>query len=37
MVECDFLICKLTLLARALGLKAKRTRDDMVSCIQVIS
>ena len=28
------LVCKIPLLARALGLKAKRARDDRVSCIQ---
>ena len=27
-------VCKIPLLARALGLKAKRTRNDRVSCIQ---
>ena len=32
-VGCNF-VCKIPLLARALGLKAKRARDDRVSCIQ---
>ena len=27
-------VCKISLLADALGLKAKRARDDRVSCIQ---
>ena len=27
-------VCKIPLLARALGLKAKRARDDRLSCIQ---
>ena len=31
---CQNLVCKIPLLARALGLKAKRARDDRVSCIQ---
>ena len=30
------LVCKIPLLARALGLKAKRARDDRVSCIQCL-
>ena len=29
------LVCKIPLLARALGLKAKRARDDRVSCTQI--
>ena len=31
----ESLVCKIPLLARALGLKAKRARDDRVSCIQL--
>ena len=27
-------VCKIPLLARALGLKAERARDDRISCIQ---
>ena len=42
---CDHVVCKIPLLARALGLKAEpmhyaaarpSARDDRVSCIQVI-
>ena len=32
--DTRYLVCKIPLLARALGLKAKRARDDRVSCIQ---
>ena len=33
-VAYKIFVCKMHLLARALGLKAKCTRDDRVSCIQ---
>ena len=32
---CRALVCKIPLLARTLGLKAKRARDNRVYCIQV--